>query len=286
MHKLEVQQLTKKFGKNEVLTDVSFTLETGHIYGLLGRNGVGKSTLLSILNNRITASSGAVFLDGKSIFESDESLSRLFLVNDSCLSDRSDNQKISYYLKEAQRFYPSFDVARSEHLLAAFGLDKKQKLHKLSTGYRSIFNIVLALSMDVPFVFLDEPILGLDANHRELFYKELLDVFAKGETSFIISTHLIEEVSHLIDSVIVLSEGKIVVDDQVEDVVAKGWAVTGPEMAMIDIKSELPVIGWEKLGNQVTFYIYGDRPNVSEEFSVEQASLQTLFIQLTAKEGK
>lgn len=286
MSQLKVKDIAKNYGKKDVLNGVSFTLETGHIYGLLGRNGVGKSTLLSIINNRVVPTSGDVLLDGVSVFENDSSLKQLFLVNDSTLIDKGNNQKISYFLKEAKRFYPEFDVERSEHLLAAFGLDKKQKLHKLSTGYRSIFNIILALSMKVPFIFLDEPILGLDANHRELFYKELLDVFAKGETSFIISTHLIEEISHLIDSVIVLSEGEIVVEDLVEHVVAQGWAVTGPEMAIIDLKSELNVISWDKLGNQVTLYVYGDRPNVSGTFSVEQTSLQKLFIQLTSKEGR
>lgn len=206
-------------------------------------------------------------------------------MNDSCLAGKENNQKIQFYIDEAINFYPDFDKEKSEHLLAAFNLDGKQKINKLSTGYRSIVNIILALSMKVPFIFLDEPILGLDANHRDLFYKELLAAFSEGETSFIISTHLIEEVSHIIDSVIVLSDGEIIVDDNVESIIARGWTVTGTELDIIDVKAHLNVIGWEKLGNQVTLFIYGDKPEVSDKFVVGKTNLQKLFIQLTSRDG-
>lgn len=286
MSKLEIKHLEKKFGKKEVLKDVSFSLETGHIYGLLGRNGVGKSTLLSILNNQVLPTSGEIMLDGQPLLENDLALRQLFLVNDNCLSGKENNKKIKFYLEAAEKFYPSFDWDQAEHLLAVFGLEKKQKLHKLSTGYRSIFNIILALSIKVPFVFLDEPILGLDANHRDLFYKELLNVFSSGETSFIISTHLIEEVAHIIDAVLILKDGEIIVEDTVESVVEQAWMVTGPEMDIIDIKSTLNVIGWERLGNQVTLYIFGEKPVVGEIFDVGKTTLQKIFIQLTSGEGE
>ncbi|QIL46535.1 ABC transporter ATP-binding protein [Vagococcus coleopterorum] len=284
MSNLEVKQIQKKFGKKEVLKDVSFTLEPGHIYGLLGRNGAGKSTLLSIINNRVIAKSGDVLLGGESVFENDQLLRQLFLVNDSCLSAKDENQKIKYYLETAETFYPDFDREQAEHLMSAFGLKGKQKLRKLSTGYRSIFNIVLALSMNIPYIFLDEPILGLDANHRDLFYKEMLDVFSKGNTSFIISTHLIEEVSHIIDSVIVLNNGTIEIEDSVEDIINKAWTVTGSEEEIIAVKNDLNVVGWERLGNQVTLYIYGEQPVVSDSLTVGKTTLQKIFIQLTATE--
>lgn len=284
MSQLKIKEIRKVFGKKEVLKEVSFTLETGHIYGLLGRNGVGKSTLLSIINNQVVPTSGDILLDGESILESDRGLRQLFLVNDSCLAGKENNKKIQHYLNEACNFYPEFDLERAEHLLGAFDLKKTTRLHKLSTGYRSIVNIVLALSMKVPFIFLDEPILGLDANHRDLFYKELLEVFGEGQTSFILSTHLIEEVSHIIDGVIILSDGQVVVEETVDAVLEQGWAVTGPEMAIIDVKSKLASLGWERLGNEVTLYIYGEKPDVSADLVVSKPDLQKLFIQLTGRE--
>ncbi|MGY3749095.1 ATP-binding cassette domain-containing protein [Vagococcus acidifermentans] len=281
MDRIEIQQLEKSFGKKKVLRDVSCVIEEGHIYGLLGRNGAGKSTLLNIINNRMRAEEGQVLYNGQNIRENDGLLQELFLVNDTILFKREETEKVASYFKHAALFYPDFDENLCHHLVAAFDMDTSLRLSKLSTGYRSIFNIILALCVPARFIFLDEPILGLDANHRDLFYKELVDAFMERPRTFVLSTHLIEEVARLIDSVLILDKGMIQVADTVEAVTEKAWSLTGASQDVDAYAGQLNVIGVEYLGNQTTLYVYDDVSRLPDTIQKQKLELQKLFIMMT-----
>lgn len=282
MTKLEIRNIQRKYSGIDVLKNISCTLEEGHIYGLLGRNGVGKSTLLNIINNRVLPNKGEVKLDGEVIFEKDDLLAELFLVNDTLLFNNSDHLKVNKYFKLAKSFYPDFDEALCDHLVEVFELDGKQRIDKLSTGYRSILNVILGLCVPAKFIFFDEPTLGLDANHRELFYKELLDNFSKKTRTFVISTHLIEEVSHMIDTVLILNEGVISVNETAETILEKSWALTGAIRDIQEISKGLSIVGREAIGNQQTIYVYGNVGDIPPSIQVKSVDLQKIFIELTS----
>ena len=117
-------------------------------------------------------------------------------------------------------FYPTFDVAYALDLSRQFGLSLKKKIVNLSTGYASIFRLILGLSVNTPYLIFDEPVLGLDAQHRDLFYRLLIEKFMETSCTVVISTHLIAEVENLIDHTIILREGRILRDAPTEELVS------------------------------------------------------------------
>ena len=281
---IEFQHITKTFGDTRALEDVSLTLEEGKIYGLLGNNGAGKSTLLNILTGRLCPDSGTVTVDGAPA-GSDAALSRLFLVGEKNLYP--DDMKVKRALDTAELFYPDFDRAYAENLAKQFELPLNKKISSLSTGYGSIFRIVLGLSVNTPYVLFDEPVLGLDAQHRDLFYKLLVRKYAESPCTMVISTHLIAEVADLIEHTVIIRKGRILQDAPTEALTAACWAVSGPA-GLVD--------GWAAGRNVLTTTALGGLKTVCVRGAVEEdlpaglerrrVGLQEYFISLMEEEDQ
>jgi ABC-2 type transport system ATP-binding protein len=192
----------------------------------------------------------------------------------------------SMRLKEAFRIagtlYPNFDQENTKYLMDAFELNPEKKVKALSTGMSSMFRLIMAFSVGTPYVFLDEPILGLDAVHREMFYKLLIEQFEKRPACYVISTHLIEEVANLIENVIIIDSGKILLQEETETLLARGYTVTGPEDAVNDFIKGHNCIGQNQLGGMKSAYILEkfDKEQVPETLEVSNLKLQQLFVQL------
>ena len=137
--------------------------------------------------------------------------------------------------------------------------------------------------MNVPFVFLDEPVLGLDANHRELFYRVLIECYSANPASYIISTHLIEEVSAVLEEIILIRNGEIILKESRDELLNKYYSVTGSISAVDSYAEGRKVIGDDTLGRMKTAYIEGipDRNSVPAGVEISKIDLQRLFIQLT-----
>ena len=281
---IEFQHVTKTFGDTRALEDVSLTFEEGKIYGLLGNNGAGKSTLLNILTGRLCPDSGTVTVDGAPA-GSDAALSRLFLVGEKNLYP--DDMKVKRALDTAELFYPDFDRAYAEDLARQFELPLNKKINGLSTGYGSIFRIVLGLSVNTPYVLFDEPVLGLDAQHRDLFYKLLVRKYAESPCTMVISTHLIAEVADLIEHTVIIRKGRILQDAPTEALTAACWAVSGPAGL---------VVGWSAGRNVLTTTALGGLKTVCVRGAVEEdlpaglerrrVGLQEYFISLMEEEDQ
>lgn len=279
MDALKVKEISKRFGKKEVLKGIDFELKTDKIYGLLGRSGAGKSTLLNIMNNRLLPTNGTVLLDGEVVFENDSKLKRLFLANDRSLFPKE--MKVKEAFKAASSFVEDFDEEECQRLCQLFDLNLKSKIVKLSTGYHSVFKFILALSMPASFVFLDEPVLGLDAVHRELFYEQLLAAYEKRPRTFVISTHLIEEVGHLIEEALILHHGKIVANGNVEELLADAFSVTGEASLVEETVKGFDVMGSENLGGLKTVYVKKGNLEMDSRLTVQPLDLQKYFVWLT-----
>lgn len=146
----------------------------------------------------------------------------------------------------------------------------------------------MALSVPAKFIFLDEPVLGLDANHRELFYRELIQTFSDRPRTFIISTHLIEEVANIVSDVVMIDMGHVLLDQPVETILAKTHAVVGPAEEVDQYTNGLNVIGNDQMGNLKTNYVFGDLDNdrpISDTVQISSFDLQKLFIFLTNIQG-
>ncbi|MBD5807360.1 ATP-binding cassette domain-containing protein [Limosilactobacillus walteri] len=282
MEQLTVKNLVKKYRHTMVLDNISFNLEPAKIYGLLGRNGAGKTTLLNIMSSRIFPTSGEVRIGGEDINNDDDLLSKIFLMSEANLYPREMNIHQTFDLADAA--YGNFNYDLANRLLTAFELDGKSKVTNLSTGQRTASKLIVALAVNASYILLDEPILGLDANHRELFYQELVKTYQEKPRTFVLSTHLIEEIQQLVEHVLVLDRQKILLNDDLDTILAKAYAISGPAQLVDDYVTGLKVLKSEMLGNIKTAYVFDkldDQRAIPDQVKINHYDLQHLFIYLT-----
>src|SRR5664279_4748467 len=281
MNGIEVRNTSKDFGNVHALQNVSVHFEENKIYGLLGRNGAGKSTLLNVITGRIFANNGEVLVDGETALENDSATQKIYMMSEK--NYYPENMKIRDVFGWTKEFYPGFDTAYAIALSERFELNIDKKVKSLSTGYSSIFKLITALSTNAPYILLDEPVLGLDANHRDLFYRIVIEKFSEDPCTVIISTHLIEEAAGVIDHVVIIKDGQVIRDESRDDLMAKGYTATGAASAIDSFSADKNVLGTDSLGGLKTVYISGalDRSTVPGGIEISKMDLQRLFIQLT-----
>lgn len=281
MNCIEIKGVTKDYKNTRALNDINLRFEENKIYGLLGRNGAGKSTLLKIISNRIFSDSGSVIVDGENAVENDSALSKIYLMSESNLYPPK--LKIKQAFKWTKEFYPDFDAEYAMRLSKEFGLNVNKNTRSLSTGYNSIFKIIIALSVNTPYVFLDEPVLGLDANHRDLFYRFLIEKYAQNPFCCVISTHLIEEVSTVIEDVVIIKNGEVIRNQTRDSLLETGSTISGAAGVVDEFIKDKEVIGFDAIGGLKTAYIWGkvDKSEVPEGLEISAMDLQKLFVQLT-----
>lgn len=193
------------------------------------------------------------------------------------------NMKLQDALKWTKVFYPDMDTDYAKKLMELFKLNIKKKNSALSTGYSSIYKLIFTLASNAPIMIFDEPVLGLDANHRDLFYKELLKNYTDSPKTIIISTHLIEEVSNIVEDVVIIKEGKVCTCENVNDLLSKGYSVSGKASLVDEYIKGRKLIGEDTIGPFKTAHIMGapDKNNIPDGLEISKLDLQKLFIQLT-----
>ena len=208
-----------------------------------------------------------------------------FCMSEADLYDR--DLKVKDHFKWTNRFYNDFDLDKAFELSKKFNLDINKRFKALSKGYQSIFKLIIALSLNVPYVIFDEPVLGLDANHRELFYSLLLKEFENNERTLIIATHLIEEVSNIIEEVVLIDKGKILLQETVEELLEKGYSISGVAQEVDHYCEGKNVIGYDELGGLKIAYVLGEKTALPQgsNLQVTAMNLQKLFVKMTEKGG-
>lgn len=281
MNSIEVKHISKNFGTVCALNDINLKFEENKIYGLLGRNGAGKSTLLNIITNRIYADQGEVLLNDVPVQENDTALKNIYLMSEKNLFPES--MIIRDVFRWSKEFYPNFDLEYANALSDKFELKISKKVKSLSTGYSTIYKLIAALASNAPYILLDEPVLGLDANHRVLLYQTLIEKYSNHPSTIVISTHLIEEVSNVLEDIIIINNGVLLRNESREELLAKGYTVSG-KASLVDLFiMNKEVIGTDQLGGLKTAYIIGelDKNTVPEDLEITKLDLQKLFVQLT-----
>ncbi|HPW41350.1 MAG TPA: ABC transporter ATP-binding protein [Bacillota bacterium] len=285
MKTIQIKGVSKVYGYTKALDKVDITIESDRIYGLLGRNGAGKTTLLNLMTNRIFPTEGEILIDGETVFENDRVLGNIFYMTEKNLYP--EDERVRNIYKWIKEFYPSFDVEYAKDLSERFGLDTKKRVKSLSTGYTSIFKAVAALASNADILLLDEPVLGLDANHRDMFYKELISNYSESPKTIIISTHLIEEVASIIEEAIIIKEGKLVLKQSVEELLSGAYMVSGEASKVDKYIQGRKCIGIDSIGSfksaTVLEAVNNKDEALAEELELEfgKAELQKLFISLT-----
>ncbi len=194
------------YGKQPLFKNLSLTLKAGHVYGLLGQNGEGKTTLLKMIAGLVFAQSGKCQVLGyQSIERKPSLLSQLFLLPD---ETHTPNVTALQYASINSVFYPLFDQAQFENHLTAFSVPFDQKLEKISFGQRKKVLIAFALATNTPLLLMDEPTNGLDIPSKSVFRK-LISGAMTDDRCIVISTHQVRDLDSLIDEVLVLNNGQI-----------------------------------------------------------------------------
>lgn len=288
MSNIELRNVNKSFKDKEVIKNISLKINGGKIYGLLGRNGVGKTTLLRLINNREVLTSGEILIDGENVYENQEALSKIYLMEEKNYFE--EDMKISKIFKWTKEFYKNFNMDYALNLSKEFNLDINKKIKELSTGYSSILKIILALSSGAEILCFDEPVLGLDVNYRELFYKELLKFYEKTEKTIIIATHLIEEIANIIEEVIILKDGQVIKSGEVEKILSSVYSITGKSDVVKEYLREYvkkdDVVSIEEMASFEKVIILGEKDLSKIKtlgLNLEKVELQKLFISLTNK---
>lgn len=283
---IQLKEISKRFGKTQALDRVSLQFGEKKIIGLLGNNGAGKSTLLNIITSRYLADSGELTLDGELMYDNDKALNQIYLLSEK--NYYPETMTVKDALRWAAIFYPKFDTALAHRLTERFKLPLKKKISTLSTGYESIFKIVMALSTNAPFLLLDEPVLGLDAQHRDIFYKLLIERYSENPCTIVISTHLIAEVAGLIERCVIIKDGRIVKDQPCEDLLQGGYTVSGPAALLDEYLRGKNVLSVNSLGGLKTACLNEQMPSPAAlplGLEVGKQNLQEYFIHLMNDES-
>lgn len=281
--RIEVKDVSKRYGKKTALKHVTFTLEGPKIYGLLGRNGAGKTTFMDILAGHRLATSGEITIDGKKPFDKREILKNICLIKEA--DNFHENMRIKHIYKSYAYFYPNWDQPLADRLTEMYGLNKNARFKTLSKGMASAVGIIVGLASKAPITIFDEPYIGLDANARKQFYDILVEEYEKEKRMIIFSTHLIDEVSLLFEEILILKEGELILQEDADQLRSKSFSVTGSVDEVEKFIANKQVINKKKLANMMTAYVYGSPDEAAErKLRVEGMPIQDLIIYLTETE--
>ena len=197
--------VNKKFDNKEILKNINLTIPKGKIIGLLGKNGTGKSTLIKLINDLLTPTSGEILVNGKKVgVDSKKIIS--YLPERTYLDKSMTVDKVIKYFED---FYDNFDSGKARKLFKDLDLDTTQKLSKMSKGMQEKVQLVLVMSRKAELYILDEPLGGVDPATRDYILNTILTNFNEG-ARVLISTHLITDIERILDEVIFIDKGKII----------------------------------------------------------------------------
>lgn len=217
MSLIEFKNISKKYGPKLALDDISIKFEKGKIYGLLGPNGSGKTTIIKIINDLLNPTSGEVLINGKQPgVESKKVIS--YLPERTYLNMNIKVKELIAYFKD---FYSDFDENKAISLLERLKISLNDKLKTMSKGTKEKVQLVMVMSRNAQIYILDEPIGGVDPASRDFILDVILKNYNK-DASVIISTHLISDIEKILDNIIFIKDGKIVLNDTKENVLKDG----------------------------------------------------------------
>ena len=209
---IEFKNVYKSFGEKTILDDINLKLDGGKIIGLLGRNGTGKSTLIKLINDLLTPTSGEVLINGKK--PGIESKKIVAYLPERTYLDKS--MTVDQVIKFFSEFYEDFNSQKAYDLLKTLELDSKMKLTKMSKGMQEKVQLILVMSRNADIYILDEPLGGVDPATRDYILDTILSNFKEGST-VIISTHLIDDIEKILDEVLIIDNGKIIIHENADE---------------------------------------------------------------------
>ena len=212
MELVKCNNLCKKFDNKQILNNINLSIPKGKIVGLLGKNGMGKTTLIKLINDLLTPTSGEILINGeKPGINSKKIISYL---PERTYLDKS--MKVSQIITFFDEFYDNFNKEKAIKLLKDLDLDINSKVSKMSKGMQEKLQLILVMSRESQLYILDEPLGGVDPATRDYILDTILSNFSE-EASVIISTHIISDIEKILDDVIFIDKGEIVLTSSADE---------------------------------------------------------------------
>ena len=215
---IEIKNLHFSYGSTPVLENISMNLQKGRIYGLLGENGVGKTTLLTLLCGLKKPVQGTVLIDGSDPYERRPSLlAQIAYLPDEVLPLK---QSAASFALRNGKFWPGFTLERFYDVMSAFEMDPNMMMNRMSAGQLKKTYISFALACSTKYLFLDEPTNGLDIPSKAQFRKAITK-YTESDSIIVISTHQVKDLENIIDPIIILDRREVLLDATIEEITDK-----------------------------------------------------------------
>ena len=224
---IEISNLSFSYGAKRVLENISLKVSEGNIYGLLGENGVGKTTLLTLLCGLKKPESGTITVDGRNPFDREPSLlADQFYLPDEVIPVHA---RAIDFAKEHGVFWPHFDLEKFRTILSEFEVEPEQRMDAMSAGQLKKAWVSFALACNAKYYYLDEPTNGLDIPSKAQFRKAVTK-YTSEESALIISTHQVRDLENIIDPIIILDNKAVLVNASVQEITDKLFFDYGTEL--------------------------------------------------------
>jgi ABC-2 type transport system ATP-binding protein len=278
---LESRALSKRYGKRQALTDCTLSIPAGRVAGLVGPNGAGKTTLLHLAVGLLAPTSGTIEVLGAPPPASPEQLARVgFVAQD---TPTYAGLTVADHLKLGARMNPGWDAGLAQRRIASVALDPSQRAGKLSGGQRAQLALTLAIAKRPEYLILDEPVASLDPLARREFLQGLMEATAEHEVSVLISSHLVADLERVCDYLIVLTESRVQLTGDVDDLLASHRLLTGPRCDVAALPAEWHVISASHTDRQSTLLISTADPVSDTTWTVDQVSMEDLVLAYMSK---
>lgn len=276
MKVIECTDLTKTYMRKTVLNKLSFSIDENKITGLIGRNGVGKTTLLKIIAGFTRETSGDIKVFSERPFNSLNVSANSIFVDDQMSFPPA--LQLEELLEMGSRFYPNWDNELAERLLAYFSFDPKHYHQRLSKGKKSTFNAIFGLASRAPLTIFDEPTTGMDAAVRKDFYRALLKDYLAYHRTIIISSHHLNEIEDLLEEVMIIKDGRNHLHIKMEEL--KEWAigVKGQADIVLDWVNEKDILYKKNIGKNSLYTVVRNDYSEEELLKARGAGLEVFSV--------
>lgn len=269
---IEVRNVMKEFDGFRALDDMSMTVPTGAVYGLVGPNGAGKSTIIRHLTGIYRQDAGEITIDGAPVFENPEVKSRIAYIPDDIFyyANASIREMMDFY----RSIYPHFDAERFKKLADVFGLDPKRQMRRLSKGMQKQAAFWIAVSLRPEILILDEPVDGLDPVMRRRIWSIIMADVAENGTTVLVSSHNLRELEDVCDSVGIMNKGKIMLERSLNELQEN---IVKIQLALPDGESlpeGLDILHKSNTGRLQSLIMHGTQEDLTEKLQ----SAHPLFI--------
>jgi ABC-2 type transport system ATP-binding protein len=273
---LATQDVGKRYGRRWALSACTLGVPAGHVAGIIGPNGAGKTTLLHLAVGLIEPSEGSIVVLGEDVTAAPEQLGRVGFVGQE--TPLYPTLSVAEHLRLGAALNPSWDATLAQARIARLGLDAGQRAGALSGGQRAQLALTLAIAKRPELLLLDEPLASLDPLARREFLQGLMEFTAEHTVSVVLSSHLVADLERVCDYVIVIAEGRVQLDGEVDELLASHRRLIGPRRDTTRLPTGQTVIEEIHTDRQSTLLVRTDEPIFDPAWSIQEVGLEDIVL--------